>query len=626
MAPERWIGYDKSADTFHVGFTPSQALIADVHDLPGREYDPSRGIWTVPATSRSAAIAVRLLGRKHNFLCQRVAMDKIVSLEGNGRKLLAASRAVDASVDVPGLRRKLRPYQRAGVCYCQMADFRVIIADEMGVGKTLQAIAAVELAQAYPALVVCPASAKYNWADELAIALPHRSVNVINSGQGNTTPADITVINYDLLADGWMDVASIFHPEGMAQREARELLQSLGIVVGGYDRPARRLRNCIISPTARRTFNEATKEQPWRVEKKGRRVALSAILQNLIQQGLSGLVLDEVHYLGNPGSQRTSAIMDLVKILGAKLRVRLGLSGTPINNQVKEWIPILKILGRLDDVGGWHTMTKRYCGAYQANWGWVHPDADPEALHLREFNEVLRSTCMIRRRKIDVLKDLPPKTRVKVLVDLDLPKEYRKAEQETASWLSMQPSPAETLVRLGTLRSLASKAMIPVAIQWITDFLESGQKLLVFALSRDVQQAIYERFRDISVRVHGDDSPATRFAQVQRFQAEPAAQMIVISLKAGREALNITAGPNELFVDLDWTSTAHDQAEDRSWRSGQTHPVTAYYLVGKGTIYEDIWDVIERKRGIVSATSDGNTQADIVQIAQHLSTRFDTLK
>ena len=93
---------------------------------------------------------------------------------------------------------ELRPFQRAGVAYVLKAR-RAFLADEQGLGKTVQALAALEADDAYPAVVVCPASLKLNWQRETEHWLPERSITVV-SGTGATPPlADITILNYDIV-------------------------------------------------------------------------------------------------------------------------------------------------------------------------------------------------------------------------------------------------------------------------------------------------------------------------------------------------------------------------------------------------------------------------------------------
>src|SRR5665811_1220677 len=111
----------------------------------------------------------------------------------------------------------------------------------------------------------------------------------------------------------------------------------------------------------------------------------------------------------------------------------------------------------------------------------------------------LRSRCLARRLKADVLPQLPPKTRSVVPIELDNEAEYRLAEQDVVAWLRSQPLDlreldarvaaalrAERLVRLGALKLLAARGKLHGALTWIHDFCSSGERLVVFAHHRAV--------------------------------------------------------------------------------------------------------------------------------------------
>jgi SNF2 family DNA or RNA helicase len=86
------------------------------------------------------------------------------------------SRAFDADALAieDRLGGELKPFQRAGVAYALHAR-RTFLADEQGLGKTVQALAALEADDAYPAAIVCPAGLSSTWLREIEHWLPHRS-------------------------------------------------------------------------------------------------------------------------------------------------------------------------------------------------------------------------------------------------------------------------------------------------------------------------------------------------------------------------------------------------------------------------------------------------------------------
>src|SRR4051794_18460987 len=112
------------------------------------------------------------------------------------------SRATEADpiADVAArLGGELQPFQWAAVHYALDAR-RTFLADEQGLGKTVEALAALEADDAYPAIVVCPASLKLNWAREAHRWLPHRRVAVVEGRLAVPPTGEITILNYEIVA------------------------------------------------------------------------------------------------------------------------------------------------------------------------------------------------------------------------------------------------------------------------------------------------------------------------------------------------------------------------------------------------------------------------------------------
>ncbi len=449
--------------------------------------------------------------------------------------LVELSSATDASLEVAGLGGELKPFQRAGVSYL-LAQRRAFLADEQGLGKTIEALATIEADDAYPAVVVCPASLKLNWLRELERWLPQRSAQAF-VGTGARTdrgpalvPADVTIVNYDILA---------------------------------------------------------------------------ARLPQLRELGPRALVLDESHYCKNAAAKRTQAVAQLAASVPREGLV-LALTGTPVMNRPAELISQLRILGRLGDFGSGVQFGKRFRGS----------DA-----HLR-LHWHLRARCFVRRLKADVLPQLPAKTRGVVPVELDNETEYRLAERDVVAWLQSQPLDlreldakvaaalrAERLVRLNALKLLAARGKLHAALAWIHDFLSSGERLVVFAHHREIQRALLERF-PTALHILGEDSHSARDASLRAFQApdEASNQLIVCSIEVAGQGITLTRSSNVAFLELDWTPAKHDQAEDRCHRIGQQDAVNASYLLAAGTIDETIATLLERKRAVIGAVTDGRAR------------------
>ena len=444
--------------------------------------------------------------------------------------LVALSAATDAPLDVSGLGGELKPFQRAGVRYL-LSQRRAFLADEQGLGKTIEALATIEADDAYPAVIVCPASLKFNWLRESEHWLPGRSAEVLTGGAPDPAlSSDITIVNYDIVGSR-LDALRALEPRA--------------------------------------------------------------------------LVLDESHYCKNAAAKRTQAVQRLSAVVPNDGLV-LALTGTPVMNRPAELISQLRILGRLADFGSGAKFGARFRG----------PDA-----HLR-LHWHLRARCFARRLKADVLPQLPAKTRAVVPVELDNEPEYRFAERDVIAWLQSQPLDlreldakvaaalrAERLVRLNALKLLAVRGKLHAARTWIHDFCSSGERLVVFAHHREIQHAVLEHFPK-ALHILGEDSPRERDAALRAFQEPDRAenQLIVCSIEVAGQGITLTRSSNVVFLELDWTPARHDQAEDRCHRIGQLDAVNASYLLAANTIDETISTLLERKRAVIGAVTDGRAE------------------
>jgi SNF2 family DNA or RNA helicase len=270
-------------------------------------------------------------------------------------------------------------------------------------------------------------------------------------------------------------------------------------------------------------------------------------------------------------------------------------------NHAEELVSQLRVIGRLEDFGSGAQFARRFRG-----------ELSEERLHWH-----LRRRCFVRRLKSEVLPQLPAKRQVVVPVALSNEREYRLAEQDVIAWLREQPLDlrelnariaatlrAERLAQLGTLQRLAARGKLAVALSWIADFLESGEPLVVFARHVEVQQAVLARFPD-AAHLLGRDSTAARDATVAAFQSPGGPQLLIGATRVAAQGITLTRASNVAFLELEWTPAMHDQAEDRCHRIGQHDAVTAWYLLAADTIDETMAALIQRKRGIVAAVTDG---------------------
>ncbi|HEX5146426.1 MAG TPA: DEAD/DEAH box helicase [Conexibacter sp.] len=538
---------ERCVAALELGDDPPPARLVATHGVDGARlrlevlWDPDTGVafGELPGAEGERAVPVDpwlcepldAFLALHGVEVTAMAVPVLEALRADAAAAAAAVRASRATEAEPiaevaaRLGGTLEPFQWAGVRYVLDAR-RAFLADEQGLGKTVEALAALEADDAFPAVIVCPASLKLNWERETMRWLPHRSVAVVEGRVAVPPRAELLILNYELIA---------------TQREALAL---------------RRPR---------------------------------------------ALVLDESHYVKNPQAKRTRAARRLAEAL-PRDALRLALTGTPVLNHADELISQLRVLGRLEDFGSGARFKQQFRGSLTE-----------ERLHWH-----LRRRCFVRRRKAEVLPQLPDKRQVVVPVALDNEREYKLAEDDVIAWLREQPLDlselnakiaatlrAQRLAQLGTLQRLAARGKLHAALAWIHDFLASGEPLVVFARHVEVQEAALERFPD-ALHLLGRDSARAREATVRRFQDDAdAPSLLVCATRVAAQGITLTRASNVAFLELEWTPAMHDQAEDRCHRIGQHDNVTAWYLLAAGTIDETMARLIARKRGLVAAVTDG---------------------
>ena len=187
---------------------------ADIRDaikkVDGWKWDPEQKVWRVPL-AQASKVADFIRPHSKELSDAILAIPKVSNAAEDQMERVMLSQATEAPEDIVDsiMERldgkfpdgcELYPFQYVGVAFVEAADGRAMIGDEMGIGKTMQAIAySVLHPEQWPVLVVCPANVKYNWMNELNKWVPDASVCVLKNGKSVLEDANFTIINYDLM-------------------------------------------------------------------------------------------------------------------------------------------------------------------------------------------------------------------------------------------------------------------------------------------------------------------------------------------------------------------------------------------------------------------------------------------
>jgi SWI/SNF-related matrix-associated actin-dependent regulator 1 of chromatin subfamily A len=331
---------------------------------------------------------------------------------------------------------------------------------------------------------------------------------------------------------------------------------------------------------------------------------LSKWINKLQRKKAQVIILDECHYIKSDRAKRTKAVKRLAK----GIPHILCLSGTPIENKPVEIYNAWQLVDPINCPNYW-SFTKRFCKRKKNFFGgWdVSGTSNVEELH-----KILTGTIMLRRRKADVLKDLPTKVPAFIPMYLHNKKEYEDAEADFIAYLrkvrgdvaANRAMKAKALAKMEVLKQLAVQGKLPEVIEWIKDFLEVENKLVVFAWHTFVIDAIMEAFPKIAIRVDGKTKD--KQACEDKFQKDPDCHLFVGQMKAAGVSLTLTAASNVGIIEYPWTPGTLNQAIDRVHRITQLGSVTVYYFMAQNTIEESTAKKLDKKQKMIGAVIDGD--------------------
>lgn len=501
---------------------PYTSLDVDrVRTLSGRRWHPDMKAEGKPWSCEVSEANLRLLrgwGFSVDPACDRAAKQPGVLL-------------VEPIVHIPGFKGELMPFQQVGVGFLQAKQGRAILGDDMGLGKTVQALAWLQLnPNALPAVVVCPASLKGNWEEEV-----HK----------------FTPLEVDVLSGSCPGVPIAAHRRGV-------------VSIINYD---------VLGP--------------W--------------VDRLIKTHHT-LIIDECQAIKNAKTQRTKATQKLA----AGMQNVLALSGTPILNRPVEFFTALNLVAPKQFSNYW-AYAQRYCAPRNNGFGWDFTGAsNTEELHAK------LKGVMIRRLKKEVLKDLPEKRQVTVPLELNgALKRYEAALEEVyGKWEEEEkPNPLSDITKIEFLRQAAVEAKMELVEEWIETFLDgSSDKLVAFTIHHSTNDRLKELFKGKVLVLDGRVPVAERQGIVKRFAEDPDMRLLVANIQVGGKGFNMTCARTAIFIEYPWTPGETAQVEDRIHRIGQDRGTIIYYLVAKGTLEEDMIELLNEKRKVLDAVLDGKIE------------------
>ena len=327
------------------------------------------------------------------------------------------------------------------------------------------------------------------------------------------------------------------------------------------------------------------------------------------------VIMDEAHMISNPQAQRTKIVNDICDKVE---RVWL-LTGTPMTSRPMNYYNLLSLV-ESPVAANWMAYARRYCNGFQFSVGKRKVWNVTGASNLDELRERTQSH-ILRRLKEDVL-DLPDKIITPVYLRLKS-KDYEELMGEYFNWYDNNSEESSSLTiqfgKLMKVRKVIAEEKVKNTIELAENIIEQGKKVIIFTNFTDTLRTIYDHFGKQAVYLDGSCSKPHRQKAVDDFQENDKIKVFVGNLKAAGVGITLTSAEAVIMNDLSFVPAEHAQAEDRSHRIGQKNSTSVYYPLFENTIEGAIYDILNRKKKIISTVMGDDMMEDASTIEEMLN-------
>jgi len=326
--------------------------------------------------------------------------------------------------------------------------------------------------------------------------------------------------------------------------------------------------------------------------------------------GFNNIIFDEIQELRHCNSDKYNSVKSLIK--NSNPEYVLGLSGTPIYNYGYEMYNVMDVIEE-NCLGNREYFLREWCR------GWDTKVVDKPELLGKWLSE---EGLMMRRRKEDVLKELPPKRRTiqKILFNDKLYIELSSKAIQIAKEIPFAPSKIVGSLLMNIVMGMRRASGVSKA-QYVAEFvkllLDSQEPCILYGFHHIVIDLYKEFLKDYNpLCVSGRENRIEKEENIKKFMAGET-NLLIINLRT-TAGLNLQRARCVVFGELDWSPAIHTQAEDRVHRIGQNDSVMCYYCIAPTTSDEEISQCLDLKRwqfeGIMQDKTEDEKQKMMSQI------------
>lgn len=539
--------YYRDGKYWYLGFKYDERLVKEVKRFPGAGYNPENKEWYIPFALPTVAPLQKWLHDNRFVEGMNYYPSKRV-LEYQEPPVRITAKDVEDACKEMGFKRMPRPYQCEGIAY-MINHGNCINGDDCGLGKTGQTIITIELLDAFPALIITPASVKYNWKKEWEKWNPDRTVGVVGRKKKfdeNVWQNDVIIINYDILGERGLD-----------------------------------------KPTAK--FKELLKKR-W-----------------------TACAMDEIHFLKNEKALRTKMAKKIVKTIPHVWGLTGTLTQNKPADLIQPFTIIRRfedIFGTAKEFKYRYCNAKMTVFGMDCS-GFSNLEELHELLRMggyirRNKRDVLNELPPMVEQTIDVPISNAREYR---RAENNLLEYLEKVDIERANSAVNAPH----LVMLQTLKQLSIEGKLPFITTYIKEWLEAneGEQLLVFGVHREPLQQLAEYFK--APIIQGGVSSDRKQQIVNEFSNGEHRVLFanIQSAGTGTDGLQDNCS-NLVYIELPDKSTELEQANARLERMGQRNSINITYLLSPDTIDTDIKEMVADKGMITGLVNKGGNENELL--------------
>lgn len=313
-------------------------------------------------------------------------------------------------------------------------------------------------------------------------------------------------------------------------------------------------------------------------------------------------IADEAHVLTGKTTKRSRRCEIIAEHVKAKGGKSWALTATPLMDRPPQLWRLLQVFGLTEEAFGTKGQFNKAFGAVFNGYGWDWGTPEPWAADRLE-------RVMLRRRKVDVLEDLPGKTYKTVTIDTidkktikvldELEKFLGGAKGLTVEKIKRALANADGFEMISKARAALATAKAQHVVGLIEEYEEAGEPVIVFSAHRNPVLTLGKR--EGWAIITGDTPTDMRNQIKDDFQAGKL-KGIAATIKAAGVALTLTRACNAIFIDKEWTPKLNEQAEDRIYRIGQDRGVVITSLVANHPLDSRLHEILATKNQMVNAT------------------------